>query len=70
MNEKEIEQIYLGRNRNKKRVNVYFYEAMLPVMRKIAKEKYGKESASLFAFMACHKELLRHGKDFRKMLKK
>ena len=70
MIKQEINQIYLGRNRIKKRVNDYFYEAMLPVMRKLAKDKYGKPSASLFAFMCVDKELKANGKDFSKMLKK
>ena len=68
MNQEQINQIYLGRNKNKKRTNVYFYEAMLPVMRGIARKKYGKASASLFAFMAVHKELKKHGTDFKLLL--
>jgi len=70
MNQEEIEQIYIGRNKTKKRVNVYFYEAMLPVMRRLAKEKYGKPSASLFAFMCVDKELKANGIDFSKLLNK
>jgi len=68
MKQEEIDQIYLGRNRTKKRTNVFFYEAMLPVMRAIAKRKYGKASASLFAFMASHKELKKNGIDFKSLL--
>lgn len=70
MKQEEIDQIYLGRNRTKKRTNVFFYEAMLPVMRAIAKRKYGKASASLFAFMASHKELKKNGIDFKSLLNK
>lgn len=70
MKQEEIDQIYLGRNRTKKRTNVFFYEAMLPVMRAIAKKKYGKASASLFAFMASHKELKKNGIDFKSLLNK
>jgi hypothetical protein len=66
----ELHKEFIARNRNKKRVNFYVYEAMLPAMRRLAKEKCGKESASLFAFMAVHKELKSEGIDFRKLLKK
>jgi len=70
MNPNEINEIYLGRNKIKKRTNVFFYEAMLPPMRAIAKKKYGKASASLFAFMASHKELKKNGIDFKLLLNK
>jgi len=64
------DEIYLGRNRLKKRTNVYFYEAMLHVMRNLALKKYGKRSASLYAFMATHKDLKKDGIDFKKLLNK
>ena len=70
MKQSEIDTIYLGRNRVKKRTNVYFYESMLPVMRSLAMKKYGKASASLFAFMAVHKELKKSGSDFKLLLNK
>jgi len=70
MKQHEIDEIYLGRNRTKKRTNVFFYEAMLHPMRMLAEEKYGKASASLFAFMATHKELKRNGIDFKSLLNK
>ena len=70
MNSQQIDEIYLGRNRIKKRTNVYFYEAMLPVMRRIAFEKWGKKSASLCAFMAVHKFLKENGTDFKLLLNK
>lgn len=68
MNQKQIEAIYLGRNKNKKRTNTYFYEAMLPVMWAQAKKLYGKSSASLYAFMAVHKELKKSGVNFKTLL--
>ena len=70
MTEREIDSIYHGRNRVKKRTNVYFYEAMLPVMRAKAKKLYGKPSASLYAFMSVYKELKKDGVDFRLLLNK
>lgn len=70
MKQADINDIYLGRNRTKRRTNVYFYEAMLPVMRRLAFEKYGKRSASLFAFMAVHKDLKKNGTDFKALLGK
>ena len=70
MNQAEIDAIYLGRNKLKKRTNVYFYEAMLPVMRKKAFELYGKRSASLYAFMAVHKDLKKEGVNFKALLNK
>ncbi len=70
MKQSEIDAIYLGRNRVKKRTNVYFYESMLPVMRSLAMKKYGKASASLFAFMAVHKDLKKNGSDFKVLLNK
>lgn len=70
MTREEIDNIYLGRNLTKKRTNVYFYEAMLPVMRSIALKKHGKASASLFAFMASHQLLKENGINFKLLLNK
>jgi len=70
MKQEQIDNIYLGRNKTKKRTGVFFYEAMLPAMRAIAKKKYGKSSASLFAFMASHKMLKENGIDFKSLLNK
>ena len=44
--------IYLSRNRTKRRYQMYIYEALFNVMQKQAGILFGKESASLFMFVA------------------
>ena len=63
-------QVYLGRNKTKKRKNIFVYDAMIPVGRRIARDKYGKDSFSLFCFMALHHEFLKHNINFKLLLEK
>ena len=52
MDQVEIDNIYLSRNRFKRRYQVYLYEAVFNIMQKKAGKVFGKESTSLFLFVS------------------